>query len=75
MQSEDYAQFPIRYLYVSTGNFDFAMPQQLIDFHALLDIEPRLTENYKTNFDIFPMRYHSMGDWHLALYNFLQKIF
>lgn len=75
MQSEDFAQFPIRYLYVSTGNFDFAMPQQLIDFHALLDIEPRLTENHNTNFDIFPMRYHSMGDWHLALYNFLQKIF
>ena len=28
-----------------------------------------------TTLDIFPMRYHSMGNWYLALYNFLQKIF
>lgn len=24
---------------------------------------------------IYPMWYHSMGSWHLALYNFLQHIF
>lgn len=75
LQSEVFAKYPINYLYVSTGNFDFAMPQQLMDYHALLAAEPRLTEGSNTNFDIFPMRYHSMGDWHLALYNFLQKIF
>ena len=56
-------------------NFDFALPGQIQDYKNLMRIEPRLSEGVNTSFDIYPMRYHSIGSWHLALYNFLQKIF
>ena len=75
IQTGDFAELPIHYLYVASGNFDFALPGQVQDYQALLDIEPRLRSGVNTCFDVFPMRYHSMGNWHLALYNFLQKIF
>ena len=75
IQTGDFAELPIHYLYVASGNFDFALPGQVQDYQALLDIEPRLRSGVTTCFDVFPMRYHSMGNWHLALYNFLQKIF
>ena len=75
IQTGDFAELPIHYLYVASGNFDFALPGQIQDYQALLDIEPRLRSGVNTCFDVFPMRYHSMGNWHLALYNFLQKIF
>ena len=75
IQTGDFAELPIHYLYVASGNFDFALPGQVQDYQALLDIEPRLRSGVNTCFDVFPMRYHSMGNWHLELYNFLQKIF
>ena len=75
IQTSNFAELPIHYLYVASGNFDFALPGQVQDYQALLDIEPRLRSGVNTCFDVFPMRYHSMGNWHLALYNFLQKIF
>ena len=75
IQTGDFAELPIHYLYVASGTFDFALPGQVQDYQALLDIEPRLRSGVNTCFDVFPMRYHSMGNWHLALYNFLQKIF
>lgn len=75
IQSGEFAELPINYLYVASGNFDFALPGQVQDYQALLDIEPRLRAGVNTTFDVFPMRYHSMGNWHLALYNYLQKIF
>ena len=75
IQTGDFAELPIHYLYVASGNFDFALPGQVQDYQALVDIEPRLRSGVNTCFDVFPMRYHSMGNWHLALYNFLQKIF
>ena len=73
--SEEFRELPIHYLYVSSGVFDFALPRQLQDTDGLLSIEPRLTTGVNTDFDVFPMRYHSIGNWHLALYNFLQRIF
>ena len=42
---------------------------------AVLAAEPRLQEGVNTSLDVFPMRYHSIGSWHLALYNFLLKAF
>ena len=75
IQTGDFAELPIHYLYVASGNLDFALPGQIQDYQALLDIELRLRSGVNTCFDVFPMRYHSMGNWHLALYNFLQKIF
>lgn len=75
IQSEAFAEYPINYLYVSSGNFDFALPGQIQDYEALTAMEPRLTEGVNTSFDVYPMRYHSIRSWHLALYNFLQKIF
>ena len=75
IQTGEFADMPIHYLYVASGNFDFALPGQVQDYQALLDIEPRLRAGVNTTFDVFPMRYHSMGNWHLALYNYLQKIF
>ncbi len=75
IQSETFHNLPIHYLYISSGVFDFALPRQLQDTEALLSIEPRLKTGVNTDFDVFPMRYHSIGNWHLALYNFLQRIF
>lgn len=75
IRSEAFADYPINYLYVSSGSFDFALPGQIQDYKALLETEPRLVEGVNTSFDVFPMRYHSIGSWHLALYNYLQKIF
>lgn len=75
IQSEEFKNYPIHYLYVSSGNFDFALPGQIKDYKSLTEMEPRLVEGVNTSFDVYPMRYHSIGSWHLALYNYLQKIF
>lgn len=74
-QCEKFASYSIDLLYVATGTFDFALPQQLMDYRAMLAVEPRLRDGENAHLDIFPMRYHSMGNWHLALYNFLQRVF
>ena len=75
IQCEEFRDLPIHYLYITSGVFDFALPRQLQDTDGLLSIEPRLTTGVNTGMDVFPMRYHSIGNWHLALYNFLQRIF
>ncbi len=75
LQSEDFQDYPIHYLYMTSGNFDFALLPQIRGYEMLLSLEPRLTQGVNTEFDVFPMRYHSMGSWHLALYNLLQRIF
>jgi hypothetical protein len=75
IRSETFKDLPIRYLYMTTGNFDFAQPNQIRGYRMLLELEPRLQWGVNTCFDTFPMRCHSIGNWHLALYNFLQKIF
>lgn len=75
IQSDEFADYPINYLYVTSGTFDFALPGQIEDYRTLLEIEPRLERGVNTEFTIFPMRYHSAGNWHLALYDFLPRIF
>lgn len=75
IQNDAFIEYPVNYLYVSSGIFDFALSGQIQDYKALMEIEPRLTEGVNTAFAIYPMRYHSIGSWHLALYNFLQKVF
>ena len=75
IQSEAWSELPIRYLYATTGNFDFATPYMVPGYRMLCELEPRLVEGVNTSFDIFPMRYHSIGHWHLSLYNCLQKLF
>lgn len=75
IQSEEFKNYPIHYLYATSGTFDFALPGQVENYRDLLAIEPRLKAGVNTAFDIFPMRYHSAGNWHLALYNFLPRIF
>lgn len=57
------------------GEIDFATPYMVPGYRMLCELEPRLQEGVNTSFDIFPMRYHSIGHWHLSLYNFLQKVF
>lgn len=75
LQTEKFKDLPIHYWYVSTGNFDFALPGQVEDYKGLLAVEPRMQEGVNTSFDTYPMRYHSAGNWHISLYNCLQKIF
>ena len=74
LQAGEFAKYPIHYLYCASGNMDFALPGQVSDYAGLLEVEPRLVDGENYSFDIFPMRYHSWGNWHLALYNFLQKL-
>ena len=75
IQSEAFADYPIHYLYMTSGNFDFALSAQVSGYEMLVDMEPRLVYGVNTLFEIYPMRRHSIGNWHLALYNYLQKIF
>ena len=75
IRSEAWQDLPIHYLYATTGIFDFATPYMVPGYRMLTDLEPRLRAGVNTSFDLFPMRYHSIGHWHLSLYNFLQKIF
>ena len=63
IRSKEQLPLSIDYLYATTGNFDFATPYMVPGYRV------------NTSFDIFPMRYHSIGHWHLSLYNFLQKVF
>ena len=74
LQSAEFGAYPINYLYCTSGNMDFALPGQISDYAALLDVEPRLKDGENFAFDVYPMRYHSWGNWHLALFNFLQKL-
>ena len=73
--SEEQKGLSIDYWYLASGTFDFALSSQAEDYKAVLSIDSRLKEGENTSFDVFPMRYHSMGNWHLALYNFLIKAF
>lgn len=73
--SEEQKGLSIDYWYLASGTFDFALSSQAEDYKAVLAIDSRLKEGENTSFDVFPMRYHSMGNWHLALYNFLIKAF
>ncbi len=73
--SAAFGDLPVYYLYNTSGTFDFTLRGHVRDFDALLAAEPRLVLDKNCSMDVFPMRYHSMGSWHLALYNFLQKIF
>ena len=75
IQSEEQRDLDIRYLYATTGNFDFATPYMAPGYEMLCGLEPRLVYGVNTSFDIFPMRYHSIGHWHLSLYNLLLKLF
>ena len=40
IQSEVFRDYPIHYLYVSSGTLDFALPGQIQDYDALLEMEP-----------------------------------
>lgn len=68
-------ELSIDYWYVASGTFDFALPGQIQDYKDVLAAEPRLRPGENTSFDVFPMRSHTMGNWHLALYNFLLAAF
>ena len=75
IQSEEWKDLPILYIYASTGNFDFATPDMIPGYRMMTGLDGRLAWGVNTSLDVFPMRYHSIGHWHLALYNFLQIIF
>lgn len=75
LQSDGYAELPIRYLYNTSGSFDFLLEEHVASYETLMEGEHRLTEGVNCSFDIFPMRYHSAESWHIALYNFLQLAF
>lgn len=75
LQSDGYAELSIRYLYNTSGSFDFLLEEHVVSYNGLVEGEHRLTEGVNCSFDIFPMRYHSAASWHIALYNFLQLAF
>lgn len=75
MRTEENKEYSIHYLYNTSGSFDFLMREHVRCFRELLSSEERLVLNRNCSFDIFPMCYHSMDSWHLALYNGLQKFF
>ena len=75
MERNGFEDLSINDLYVTTGPFDFLMPTQIRDVRSILEVDSRLRPGENMAFDVFPMRHHSNGSWHLALYNFLQRVF
>ncbi len=75
LQSNEFIDYSIDYLYVSSGNFDFLLQNQIIGYDSLISYENRLKPLENTRFDIYPMQYHSFDNWHIALYNYLQIVF
>ena len=54
---------------------DFILPDLINDYNEQIKKEPRLKLNENTSFDITFLKRHSIENWHLNLYNFLQLIF
>lgn len=75
MRTAENAKYSINYLYNTSGTFDFMLVEHTLAMRQLLKDEPRLVEGKNYDFDVFPMTYHEAPSWHIALYNFLQKIF
>lgn len=65
----------IKLLFITSGIFDFALANQISDFNTLKENYSYLFNSQNTVFETYPMRYHSMGNWHLSLYNFLGRLF
>ena len=74
-QAGELAEYEIQYLYNTSGAFDFLLSEHWRGFGQLLASEPRLLWGKNCSFDVFPMVYHHMESWHLALYNALQLFF
>ena len=66
---------PIDLLYVASGTMDFSYPNQIQDYKKLKGTDDRFVEGENLFLDVFPMKTHSMANWHLALYNLLQHLF
>lgn len=75
IQTGTLAEYPIHRFYATSGSFDFSLSGQIKDYRSMVEAEPRLEDGVNASFDVYPMRYHSTGAWHLALYNFLPQIF
>lgn len=75
LAKEDLETYPIDCFYMSSGGYDFLLPEQMADYRRLLGLGSAFRQGENTRFDVFPMRYHSWGNWHLAFYNFLHYAF
>ena len=74
-QEGELAEYSIQYLYNTSGAFDFVLQEHWRGFGELLATEPRLVWGKNCSFDVFPMVYHHIESWHIALYNALQLFF
>lgn len=66
--------YSIDYLYNTTGTFDFMAREHWNSVQKLYENGSKISEK-NSKFTVFPMRYHSMGSWHVALYNTLQLFY
>lgn len=73
--SEENQKHAVNYFYNTSGSFDFMLKEHLKTYRALVKREDRLVEGENCSFDVFPMCYHSMTSWHIALYNTLIKFY
>lgn len=71
----EYANYSIQYLYNTSGSFDVLLSEHWQSFKTLLENDSRLVLGKNCSFDVFPMVYHSIDNWHIALYNALQLFF
>lgn len=74
-REDEQAEYTIQYLYNTSGALDFLLTEHWRGFGELLADEPRLVWGKNCSFDVFPMVYHHMESWHIALYNALQLFF
>lgn len=72
IEKNSFKNLSIHYYYAAAGTFDFAEPMLYRQYNDILKLGLNI-EN--TRFDAVPFRYHSMGNWHVNLYNYLQGIF
>lgn len=71
----DLAEYYIQYIYNTSGSFDFLLQEHWQSFKSLLENDSRLVLGKNCSFDVFPMVYHHINSWHIALYNALQLFF
>ena len=72
IDKNNFKNLSIHYYYAAAGTFDFAEPLLYRQYNDILKLGLKIEG---TRFDAVPFRYHSMGNWHVNLYNYLQVIF
>lgn len=74
ISSESFDNYPINYLYMTSGTLDFATSLAIKQYNEFKNIDNKFSSS-NLRLDITPIKSHEYANWHLNLYNFLQLIY